>query len=583
VRDPLVVPLSEVFRNTERAGGDRSWATNFLAEYAAPEWLADLLLDADARQFPILWSKAKDQREQVVATCEETLGTALEKQQTEADKERLARRQANAGVALLRLGQAEKVWPLLRYRPPDPRVRSYLIHRLGPLGAETLALVKQLDVEEDVSVQRALLLSLGEFEIQLDLFRFDPRYADPGLVSPQTLFSHGALDELLPRVWQLYREHPDPGLHAAAEWLLRKFDPPEGMIAPLALATMREPLVGADHDARWDALAAETARKQLVELLMGKLAKAKLKEAEQQWAKDEHFRHDKLAAIRQELAKDPDKARPQWYVNGQGQTMVVIPGPVEFLMGSPATEADRENGPEGKEETQHRQRIGRTFALAAKEVTVEQFRPFRPEHVSNKKFAPTDDRPVTAVQWYEAAAYCNWLSQQEGIAEDQWCYLPNKDGKFAAGMRTRPGYLSLAGYRLPTEAEWEFACRAGALTSRFYGETEDLLGEYAWYFRNSQQRLLAPVGSLKPNDLGLFDMLGNATEWCHERITTYPQGGGVSEEFEDVEPVADPQPRLLRGGSFFYQAAVVRSAYRDRNLPPVRLNDAGFRPARTFR
>ena len=153
--------------------------------------------------------------------------------------------------------------------------------------------------------------------------------------------------------------------------------------------------------------------------------------------------------------------------------MVVIPGPVEFLMGSPSTEADRWEGPEGNWEQQHRKRIGHSFAIAAREVTVEQFLRFRKDHEYSKQHAPTPDCPVNIVTWYDAAAYCNWLSKQEGIRERQWCYLPNDKDEYAEGMKLAPDYLKRTGYRLPSEAEWEYASRARAVTSRYYGETEE--------------------------------------------------------------------------------------------------------------
>jgi formylglycine-generating enzyme required for sulfatase activity len=253
-------------------------------------------------------------------------------------------------------------------------------------------------------------------------------------------------------------------------------------------------------------------------------------------------------------------------------------------MGSPATEAGRDGGPEGRAELQHRKQIGRTFAIASKEVTVEQFLRFRKDHHYSKDYSPSGDCPVNVVTWYDAAAYCNWLSEREGIDRAEWCYLPNKDDEYAEGMRQAPGYLRREGYRLPSEAEWEYACRAGALTSRYFGESEELLGEYAWYTKNSLDRWMLPVGSLKPNDFGLFDMLGNALEWCQESVDPYPTaaGGKAVEDVEDKRDITDKFSRVLRGGSFVVRPGNVRSADRDWDVPSNRLSFVGFRPARTF-
>src|SRR5439155_18493130 len=126
---------------------------------------------------------------------------------------------------------------------------------------------------------------------------------------------------------------------------------------------------------------------------------------------------------------------------------------------------------------------------------------------------PDPDCPVLGVTWYDAAEYCNWLSAQEGLPRSEWCYL--------ASGEAAPNGLQRTGYRLPTEAEWEYACRAGAVTARFYGQSEELLGKYGWFVKNAEDRTW-PVGTKKPNDLGLFDMHGNVQTWCQDIRKDYP-------------------------------------------------------------
>ena len=106
------------------------------------------------------------------------------------------------------------------------------------------------------------------------------------------------------------------------------------------------------------------------------------------------------------------------------------------------------------------------------------------------------------------------------MPKDQWCYLPNEAGAYAEGMTIPADVLERTGYRLPTEAEWEYACRAGTVTSRYYGLSIDLLDAYARYQANSKEHAWS-CGSLLPNDLGLFDMLGNVFEWCQDSIECF--------------------------------------------------------------
>jgi formylglycine-generating enzyme required for sulfatase activity len=216
------------------------------------------------------------------------------------------------------------------------------------------------------------------------------------------------------------------------------------------------------------------------------------------------------------------------------------------------------------------------------ETTVEQFRHFRPEHPFNRQYAKTSDAPANVITWYDAAAFCNWLSQQEGIPADQWCYEP--DQQFANGMRIRPNYPELSGYRLPTEPEWEFACRCGTTTARFFGDLDSLVHQYGWFTKNSGDNALSPVGSLRPNGHGLFGCYGNVSEWCQDFPIRYLKDRALAADFEQSGflEVVNSQSRALRGGSFFAYAKLMRSAYRSLNRPDTQNIDIGFRVARTY-
>jgi hypothetical protein len=258
--------------------------------------------------------------------------------------------------------------------------------------------------------------------------------------------------------------------------------------------------------------------------------------------------------------------------------MVVLPGHVPFKLGSPPPEQG--GVPEEQGKSLSATTITRSFAIASKAVTVEQFKRFRSTFNYNSVFANKPDCPINAVSWYDAVAYCNWLSEQEGINEKQRCYEPNAKGEYGPGMRAKDKYLTLSGYRLPTAAEWEYACRAGTVTSSYYGDGEELLGKYAWYTKDSQDRWLLTVGSLKPNDFGLFDMLGNAWQWCEDRSGTY-LADNSTEDQQDIESISKDDFRTVRGGSFTYPAWNDCCSSRGKYLPTTQNNNIGFRLTRT--
>jgi formylglycine-generating enzyme required for sulfatase activity len=177
------------------------------------------------------------------------------------------------------------------------------------------------------------------------------------------------------------------------------------------------------------------------------------------------------------------------------------------------------------------------------------------------------------------------LSDQDKIDESQWCYEPMKGmglrdwaNAYGEGMEVPADFLSRRGYRLPTGEEWEYACRAGSWTAWSMGDAEGLLRRYAWYVSNAESKS-HPIGSLRPNDWGLFDLHGNAREWCQDRYSRE----GDKRDKEDVEYIKDEGSRLLRGDAFIDLAGLARSVYRLVDAATYRYGNLGFRPARTFR
>jgi formylglycine-generating enzyme required for sulfatase activity len=447
----LLPPLASFLEDENRSGPERGWVAKVYGYYAAsvPDAFTSLEKNLAAPDV------APDSADARFA---------------------LARKRANNAAALLAMGRGDKVWPLLAHGR-DPTLRSFLMERLAPAGVDPRMLLARLDQESDVSVQRALLLSLGEFGL--------------GSLPP-------AERRILSRRFGLlYRDHDDPGLHAAAEWLLRQWQAED---------------ILAEHE------------KQLV-------------------------------AMRR------DDSRP-WFVTSQSHTMMVVRQPGTVWMR------------EGKE--RHRRMIDRSFAIASKEVTVAQFLRFRANHTYVEKLAPTPTCPVNTVSWYDAAAYCNWLSKLEGIAENQWCYLPNAQGQYAEGMQLAPDYLHRIGYRLPTEAEWLTACQAGADTDFAFGASADVVNRYAWNAGNSLGRT-HPVGTLKPNDFGLFDMYGNAWEWCLDAF----REDAAADDVEADQDCKNSVARVQLGGSWGNQPVDLRAARRIWNAPTHRHSTLGFRVART--
>jgi len=253
---------------------------------------------------------------------------------------------------------------------------------------------------------------------------------------------------------------------------------------------------------------------------------------------------------------------PVEVTNSIGMKFVLIP-PGEFDMGSTQEEVDgllgearQKNMPRWyidllpAQAPRHRVRITRAFYVGACEVTQQQYERVMGSNPSHFK-ASGPDAPVEHVSWEDAAEFCRRLS---GMVK----------GKAAE-------------YRLPTEAEWEYACRGGTTTAWCFGDQEADASDYAWWAKNSERKT-HPVGQKKPNPFGLHDVHGNVFEWCQD----WHAG-----DYYANSPPSDPSGategsfRVHRGGSLDYWSGGCRSAYRLWDTPSLRSASVGFRVARS--
>ncbi len=185
-------------------------------------------------------------------------------------------------------------------------------------------------------------------------------------------------------------------------------------------------------------------------------------------------------------------------------------------------------------------------------------------------------RPVVDVSWFDAVAYCNWLSEQEGLTP----VYTLDSARVTANWNAN-------GYRLPTEAEWEYAARGGSAKAALFGNGKNIADPRAINFKPDNKKGLSvpgqyrertvPVGSLNsPNALGLHDLSGNVWEWCWDWFGPYPEGSRTDYRGPDTGIT-----RVVRGGSWAYPTQYIRTAFRHNYTPGGRTNDVGFRLART--
>ncbi len=268
------------------------------------------------------------------------------------------------------------------------------------------------------------------------------------------------------------------------------------------------------------------------------------------------------ATVRATSQADPTKS-------GTATVAIVAPVPLGFVrielgmfqMGSPTSEGGDSH------ETQHWVRITKPLLLGEAEVTQAEYQAVMG---TNPSYHQGAQRPVEQVTWFDAVNYCNALTDRE----------PGLTRAYTVSGSTVTWNRAANGYRLPTESEWEYACRAGTTTRYWSGEAESDLARAAWYFANSGSQTHDVKGK-QANAWGLYDVHGNVWEWCWDWYATYPAGSQGSPTVDPAGPVSETY-RVLRGGSWDLTGTYyLRCAGRGTFYPASSYYSLGFRVART--
>ena len=451
-----------------------------------------------------------------------------------------AQRKANAAAALARLSQYESYLPLLRVSD-DPETLTHFIHRCRAEGVTPTQLLESLQVvdrqrrllmgearRQEDRVLFGILLALGEFS--RDEVLGEPTALAAGPTLNTTLNSTPNLtlnitakrpvasaigSRILDQLIAWYGDDPSSAVHGASGWLLRQWGETE------AVRKIDETPRAYSEEREWFTLAIPAGKETFY------------------------------------------------------QTYVVIPAG-EYSIGSPLDEPNRSS-----DEALTRVRLTRPVAILDREVTRREYEASG-DTINASQWSPTPDHPMLAPSWFDSVKYCRWLTSQRGLEESDQAYTdpskldPNRYGLYpdTEDPRDWPVDLGAQGFRLPTEAEWEIASRAGMRTAYGFGSDATYLSRYGWYQENSDGGVHF-AKELRPNMIGIFDMHGSAYEWCHD----WSGGDRSGSITENPSGPSKGSHRVYRGGSWGDSASHCRSAIRYWGTPASRYASIGFRLA----
>jgi serine/threonine protein kinase/formylglycine-generating enzyme required for sulfatase activity len=439
------------------------------------------------------------------------------------------RRRAMAGTTLAQIGDFEAMW-LLFDMSQDTSVRSLAIEWLPMMLTDPTSIIRKIN---ELVQDRQRTLEQVNQSANVALMKPNPWLTHPessllrvtlnilGNYPPREL-SRRLNDTFWASISERLEFDPDPGVHASCEWLLRRAN-----------------------------------------------------------------RTEALDALNERLSNQRAK-RLGWHFSSNGHLMAVIRGPLQFTAGGAVEDPYRDAGESYDpidqrknnwvDDKPHPKRIDRSFAIALHETTLAQVHQFDSDFhkLHNAALGPTQKHPACRVSWNLAASYCNWLTEQEGLGADQMCFVKSDKGD----LQPAPNYLHRRGFRLPTEAEWEYACRAGTTTRHYLGDLDELLPNNVWYIENAREKLLVVPGTHKGNALGLFDTLGNVKEWCMDSYSSDNSETRFRER--DDEQTLSFSDRIIRGGSIYTNTNDIRVSEYSNFKPSYREGNTGFRIAKTI-